>query len=196
MDASSKPEPLRLAGFLTVVVGGALVALGSLLDWVKVSLHGGTAGAIPTKGVDVAAGRVMLALGLLMLITIVVLRTGRTRADRRRMAVTLLLLAIGSAALSVIVIVRADAIFHDTGVDRLIRLVGQAGVPHDRAVGLVTAAEQRLGIETRVQPGLYLSLTGAAIGALGGLLSLRWASSGDDEMAPAEPEPLAVQDQS
>ena len=66
MLAVVKPSPLRLWGFLLTVLGGALIAFGSIGNWAAISLGGSAEGAIPTKGIDVWQGKVTLILGALI----------------------------------------------------------------------------------------------------------------------------------
>ena len=64
MLAVVKPSPLRLWGFLLTVIGGALVAFGSIGNWAAITLGGGTVNVVPTKGIDVWQGKVTLILGV------------------------------------------------------------------------------------------------------------------------------------
>jgi len=63
MLAVVKPSPLRLWGFLLTVLGGALMAFGSIGDWAAVSLGGSTENAVPTKGIDLWQGKVTVLIG-------------------------------------------------------------------------------------------------------------------------------------
>ena len=58
MLAVVKPSPLRLWGFLLTVIGGALIAFGSIGNWAAVSLGSSTENAVPTKGIDLWQGKV------------------------------------------------------------------------------------------------------------------------------------------
>ena len=87
MLAVVKPSPLRLWGFLLTVVGGALMAFGSIGDWAAVSLGGSTENAVPTKGIDLWQGKVTVLLGVLIIVGILALRfvrPERRNAARRR----------------------------------------------------------------------------------------------------------------
>ena len=77
-----RPSPLRLWGFLLTVLGGALIAFGSIGSWAAISVGNSVENAVPTKGVDVWQGKATLLLGVLIIAAIVVLRF--VRPDQRR----------------------------------------------------------------------------------------------------------------
>ncbi len=176
MEAVSTPTPLRLAGFLATVASGAFVAFGSISDWAKTSVGASTANAVPTKGVDIFAGKVMLAIGIVILLAIPVMRTARDRSARRTAARGIAIAALGAIVLSVLVIARKDSVFHDSGVDKLVALAQSAGASHDQAQVIINSALEKLGIAIKLQLGIWLALVGGALGLVGAALSLRWAS--------------------
>src|SRR5581483_483762 len=57
--STARPTRLRLAGFLTITLGGLLVGVGATLTWATVEPFD-----TPTKGVDLWEGRVALLAGL------------------------------------------------------------------------------------------------------------------------------------
>jgi hypothetical protein len=169
-----KPSPLRLWGFLLTVVGGAAIAFGSIGDWAVVSLGGSTAGAVPTKGIDVWQGWVTVFLGVSIVVAILALRF--VRPDRRAAsAVAIVALALLALGLSIWCVLALDDIVRDPGVESLIALVVQElGLPETEARRLVVEALGTTGIDVRAQAGLWITLGGAAVATVGGLVDLAW----------------------
>ena len=199
MLAVVKPSPLRLWGFVLTVLGGALVAFGSIGTWAAVTLGGTTTGAVPTKGVDLWQGKLTLALGAVIVVAILALRSV---APHRRKAVAIGILLAAAVALAVAVwcAVALSSIVHDTGVDQLITLVAtQLHLSADEATREVMAALARVGIDVKAQSGLWLTLAGAAIALVGGVVDLAWVrqkrAAGDaidaDTLPVSEAEPEA-----
>ena len=66
--AGDDRSSLRLIGFLTGALGGALVCIGALLPWARTGLGGLPDAITPTyHGIDLPDGLVVLALGVVML---------------------------------------------------------------------------------------------------------------------------------
>jgi hypothetical protein len=174
MLAVVKPSPLRLWGFLLTVIGGALVAFGSIGTWAAVTLGGTTEGAVPTKGIDVWQGKLTLVLGALLVVGILALRFV---APHRRRAVAVAIVLVAAAALAVAVwcAVALSSVVHDTGVDQLITLVAtQLHLSTAEATRQVTAALGRVGIDVKAQSGLWVTVAGAVIALAGGIVDLAW----------------------
>lgn len=169
-----RPSPLRLWGFLLTVIGGALVAFGSIGDWAAVSLGGDVDNAVPTKGIDLWQGMVTVALGALIVIAILALRFVR---PGRRAALAVAIVGLGAVALAVSVwcLLALDSVVADTGVDALVEaVVAQLGMAEPRARELVAQALGSAGIEVRAQPGLWLVATGAGLATIGGMVDVAW----------------------
>jgi hypothetical protein len=174
MLAVVKPSPLRLWGFLLTVVGGALVAFGSIGTWAAVTLGGTTVGAVPTKGIDLWQGKLTLALGALMVVGILALRFV---APRRRSAVAIAIVMAAAAALAVAVWCAVDlsSVVHDTGVDQLIaQIASQLHLSVADVTRQVTAVLAREGIDVKPQFGLWMTAAGGAIALAGGVVDLAW----------------------
>jgi hypothetical protein len=198
MLAVVKPSPLRLWGFILTVAGGAAIAFGSISDWAAVSLGGSAESAVPTKGIDLWQGQVTLVLGALEIAGILALRFVR---PERRAPLALALVAMGLLALGLAAwcVVALDAVVEDTGVAALIDTVAaQLGVTEAEAREMVTQVLATAGVEVQAQAGLWLTVAGAALATIGGLVDLAWvrrkrlageAIDPDTLPVPAAPEP-------
>jgi hypothetical protein len=198
MLAVVKPSPLRLWGFVLTVVGGAAIAFGSISDWAAVSLGGSAESAVPTKGIDLWQGQVTLALGVLVIVGILALRF--VRPERRApLAVALVAMGLLALGLAVWCVLALDAVVEDTGVNALIDTVAaQLGISEAEARELVTQVLATAGVEVQAQAGLWLTVAGAVLATVGGLLDLAWvrrkrlvgdAIDPDTLPAPAAPQP-------
>jgi hypothetical protein len=169
-----KPSPLRLWGFVLTVLGGALLAFGSIADWAAVSLGGSTEAAVPTKGIDLWQGTATLALGVLIVVGVLALRFVR---PHRRAPVAIALIVLGTVALGLAVWCAASlsAVVTDTGVDTLVdTVVAQLGIPAAQARDLVEGVMAGAGVEVQARAGLWLTLTGAVLATAGGAVDLAW----------------------
>ncbi len=170
---TSPPSPLRLVGFLLVVVGALLAGLGALQTWVTVGIANQPQLDTPTKGTDIWQGLVVLGCAAILLVGVLVSRAvkGRTRT-----AVGGLLVAAGIVCASVAGAFLAtassaySAIDDQTVVDALAKATG-ATAEEVRAKACAT-----LGCTTTVGTGPWLAIVGGLLGLLGGILVLAWAS--------------------
>jgi hypothetical protein len=179
--STARPTRLRLAGFLALTLGGALVALGSLPDWATVRPF-----ETPTRGIDVWEGKATLVLGIAMLVGMIVMRVMGTRRGRTAAAVVILVLGLAAALLAGLDAVRADDRFTSSGQrDRIAReLAGQLGQPYERVrTAIERQFDQRFSVA--LGPGIWLVLAGGLIAAGGGALSVAWAR----RLAVPPPEP-------
>lgn len=164
MLAVVKPSPLRLWGFLLTVVGGALIAFGSIGNWAAISLGNSVENAVPTKGIDVWQGMVTLILGVLIVIGILALRFVR---PERRNVIAVAIVVAGSLALALGLwtLLALESVVRDTGVDELAKVYGRQEV-------LKTMNEQ--GVAVKAQIGLWMSVAGAILATAGGFVDLAW----------------------
>jgi hypothetical protein len=164
MLAVVKPSPLRLWGFLLTVLGGALIAFGSIGSWAAISLGGSAVGAIPTKGVDVWQGKVTLILGALIVITILALRF--VRPERRNAtAIAIIVAGIAALTLALWVLLGLKSVMRDPGVDELVKTYGRQ---------LVLDAMSKEGIAVKAQAGLWMTVAGGVLATAGGFVDLAW----------------------
>lgn len=174
MLAVVKPSPLRLWGFLLTVIGGALMAFGSIGNWAAVSLGGSTENAVPTKGIDLWQGKVTVALGALVVIGILALRF--VKPERRNLlAGTIVALGVVGFCLTVWCVVALESVVRDTGTDGLVELVvTQLGLSSAEAREQVLAALGATGIEVQAQLSLWVTLAGSTLAIAGGIVDLAW----------------------
>ena len=164
MLAVVKPSPLRLWGFLLTVLGGALIAFGSIGNWAAISLGNSVENAVPTKGIDVWQGTASLILGVLIVIGILALRFVRP-GRRYAMAVAIGVAGLAALALGLWVLLAVKSVMRDTGVDELARVYGREEV---------LEAMAREGIAVKAQIGLWMTVAGGVLATAGGLVDLAW----------------------
>jgi hypothetical protein len=170
----SRPTPLRLFGFVFTALGGLLIALGSISDWATVVFLGQTFPDSATPGIDVPEGKLVLALGVLMLGGIVAMRLARTVGIRRLLAGGICIAAAAAITVAAFDVVRADDRFGGYAVDKLAeQLSASSGLPLEQARNRVEAF---IGTEGSIDIGLglWLVLSGGVLGLVGGLLDLAW----------------------
>ncbi len=180
----SRPTPLRLLGFVCTALGGVLIAWGAISDWATVVFLGAGFRDSATPGADVAEGRVALALGVVMLISIVALRVVTSTVARRSIALGVCVAAAVALGIGIVDLVRAEERFGDYAVEEIASDVSrQQGIP---------IAEARLAVQAVVDDdgsievglGLWSVLAGGAVGLVGGLLDLAWV--GQQRLREAE----------
>ncbi len=174
MLAVVKPSPLRLWGFLLTVVGGALMAFGSIGDWAAVSLSGSTENAVPTKGIDLWQGKVTVLIGALIIVGILALRFVRPKR-RNVLAGGIVVLGAIGFGIAFWCVIALDSVVRDTGIDALVDLVvTQLGLTPAEAHTRVLTALGTNGIEVQVQLSLWLTLVGSVLAVVGGFVDLAW----------------------
>jgi hypothetical protein len=173
-----RPSPLRLAGFLCLVVGAALVGIGASGDWAAIGFVADLerAADVTVRGTDVWEGKVVLLTAAIALIAIPALRLARSSGVRRGIAVALVATGIVALALPVSVAVRPeDRLGGTQGVDLLTeRLAAELGLPED-VVREQLSDELRRALRVDVASGVWFSAAGGALLVSGGALSLAWA---------------------
>lgn len=171
--SAARPTRLRLGGFLALALGGVLIGLGSLTDWATVSPF-----ETPTRGVDIWEGVVTLTIGVAMLVGMVVMRLLATQPARRAVAIAILVLGLVASALAAAVALNAERRF--TAPDQRDRIASEEaarrGLPFDQVRDQIEVAFD-LRFQVSLEAGVYLVIAGGLLGALGGALSLAWATS-------------------
>ncbi|MEO8292559.1 MAG: hypothetical protein ABI635_05425 [Actinomycetota bacterium] len=188
----SKPTPLRLLGFIFTALGGLLIALGSISDWATVVFLGQSFQDSGTPGIDLAEGKLALALGVLILVAIVTMRIARTVGARRSIALGICVAAVVALSVAVVDVVRADDRFGGYAVGRLAtELSRSSGLTPEQARNKVETYIAREG-SIDIGLGLWLVVAGGGLGLVGGLLDLAWVgqqrlrAAGEDEVAAVE----------
>lgn len=155
-----KPSPLRLWGFLLTVLGGALVAFGSIGNWAAVSLGGSTENAVPTKGIDLWQGKITAILGVAIILGILALRF--VRPERRNLLASgITVLALVALGIALWCVAALESVVRDTGLSQAIGAYGRKAVTDN-------------GIDLRRQVGLLITIAGAIVAVAGGLVDLAW----------------------
>jgi hypothetical protein len=173
MLAVVKPSPLRLWGFLLTVIGGALVAFGSIGNWAVITLGGGTVNVVPTKGIDVWQGKVTLILGVAIVIAILALRF--VRPERRNaMAIAITVAGLAALALGLWALLALRSVVQDTGVDALVKILVGLGISATKAREQVLRTMSRQGIAVKAQVGLWMTVAGGVLAMAGGFVDLAW----------------------
>ena len=150
----ARPEPptapLRVAGFLSTAIGGAMMGIGSLMLWVTIHDPHDVKGVLDLvyKGIDTRNGKMALAAAAVLLVGVMILRVVRSGSARKVVAIAMIAAAVGGLAYTVAFLVDAGQ-----------RYLGNPGY---------TA---KLGI------GVLITLAGAVVGLLGAILDLAWAVS-------------------
>ncbi len=200
MLAVVKPSPLRLWGFILTVIGGALVAFGSIGNWAAITLGGGTVNVVPTKGIDVWQGKVTLILGAVIVIAILALRF--VRPERRNaMAIAITVAGFAALALGLWALLALKSVVQDTGVDALVKILVGLGISATRAREQVLRTMSREGIEVKAQIGLWMTVAGGVLATAGGFVDLAWVrhkkiagNTIDPDTLPAKTEADAATD--
>ena len=173
MLAIVKPSPLRLWGFVFTVLGGALIALGSIGDWAAISLGNSVEDAVPTKGLDVWQGKATLLLGVLIIVAILVLRFVRAN---RRATVAIGIIVMGTLALGLTAWSAASlaSVAGDAGIAALTKTAEHAGMSAADASQLIAGLLDRFGIQMEARSGLWIAIAGSVLAVLGGIVDLWW----------------------
>lgn len=171
--STAHPTPLRLAGFVALVLGGALMALGSLLDWAIVQPF-----STPTRGIDVWEGKVTMVLGIAVLTGIVLIRVLVTPRARTWGAAAIVAVGVVALVLAGLDAARAQDRFTDPAQrDRIAHaLVEQTGTGLSYAqvrAAIERQFDRRFSVELRA--GIWLVVAGGLLTVVGGGLSVAWA---------------------
>jgi hypothetical protein len=169
---------LRLGGFLAGALGGALVCIGALLPWLRTGLDGLPEAITPTYyGIDLPDGLIVLALGLIMLVCLGIARAS-SGSRAKWAAIGLVTTAVLAGVVAGVSLATSPDRLENEAVDEVLADLGPGGT---------ATTEQRTQVEElmRVRPaqGPFVAIGGGALGALGGLLLLRWVRR---DIAPAD----------
>jgi Tryptophan-associated transmembrane protein (Trp_oprn_chp) len=177
MQAAERKRPTPLGGILALV-GGALLVIGSFLDWAEVSGTGTTVTASGTEGMDgwitLVAGAIALVVGLAMM----------RGVGKRAVGVLAIVAGLVGGGVGVLDALTAKDSVLDSAAEELAREFG-GSVEEMRA--LLDAAIDAGDLGVTVAIGLYLVIAGGALAIVGGVITLRRASA-----VPAMPVTFAT----
>lgn len=167
--STARPSMIRLAGFLSLTLGGLLVSLGSLMDWATVQPF-----STPTRGVDLWEGTITLAIGFAVLFGMILMRLVR---PSHAVAVAILALGLIATALAGSAAIRANERFTSPSQrDRIARVLAtELGLPYGEVRARIESTFSRR-FRVSLRPAIVLIIAGGVIVALGGALSLAWAA--------------------
>jgi hypothetical protein len=171
LDVTERTAPT--AG-IVAIVGGALLALGSLLPWAEVS---GSGASVTAKGIDGSDGYITLAAGIVAIVVGVVM----TRRAKRVLTVLAILAGVVGGGLGLYDAVTAKDSVLDAAAEELAPSfevsVDQVRVVLDQAVDA-----GQLGVSVGI--GLYVVIAGGVVALVGGVLGMR-AEAAEPETATA-----------
>jgi Tryptophan-associated transmembrane protein (Trp_oprn_chp) len=180
MRGTERVSTLRVAGFALTVGGGALVVLGSLLDWVSVGLKSDASGALTTTtpGVDFRAGLVTMGLGIAALLGFVALRLVHSTPLRRLVAAGVILVGIGAAGIGIYEMSKDRDQFLFTALRPLQQQYHQEqGLPlNDQLAAKIRDQLRKDGL-VELKIGIPVVIVGGLIATIGGVLDFAWAGA-------------------
>jgi hypothetical protein len=176
MATATRDPAVRSAGVVGIV-GGALLVIGSLLDWAKLSIDlGGFAQALgvdpgllqgsgvetslSVKGTD-ADGKITLFIGVIVLVCTVVLLA--LAGARKAAAIASLVGGVIGAGIGIL-----DILTKDRQIDDAIG----AAAPQLSALGISTDTLRGI-FDVSWQVGIYLVIFGGALAIIAGIVALR-----------------------
>lgn len=187
--STTRPTPLRLAGFVVLAAGAVAAGVGATRDWAVVGFPQDEAGAadVPFRGTDVWEGKTVLLIAVAALVSMLAMRLATGPGARRALAVLLIALGLAAAALPVADALRVtDRFGGGEGLDRIASgLAPELDLPTDV---VRRQLEEQFGAALRVDVayGLWLSALGGLLIVCGGVLSAAWAVRGPHP-APVPP---------
>jgi hypothetical protein len=191
--STARPSRLRLAGFVTLVAGGAMLGVGAISTWGSIGfpeeVDPTRAVTAPIPGIDLWEGVLCLLAGAVVLIGMVTLRLVRRPATRRIVAVVITVVGFGAAALAATVALGAEARLVQTeGLDAYARSLSEAlELPYDQVRRDIEDVF-RQDLVVRTEPGVWVAVAGGVLAGAGGILSLIWIRERERAL-PAEPDP-------
>ncbi len=154
-------------GAVLALIGGALLVVGSFLDWAEVSGTGTSVTASGTEGTDgwitFVAGAVLLVAGLALL-----------RGGRRALAILAIVAGLVGGGVGLYDALTATDSVLDSAAEELVQEFG-GSVAQIRALLDAAIEVGELGISISI--GLYMVIAGGTVGIVGGALALRRASA-------------------
>ena len=178
-DPADVPTGLgtRAAGFLLTVIGALLAGVGSMLDWITVTVRDFPEDIAPTaKGVDLTEGKLVLGLAVVALVAVLASRVGGTVGSRKGAAVVVLLAGLAIVAIGARELLSAEDRYVDDAIDELRETIGALGGSAEDVDAMADQLEGQFVVE--LGPGMWLAFGGGIVTAVGGAVTLAWASRG------------------
>ncbi len=150
-------------GAVLAIVGGALLAVGSFLEWAKVS--GGGVDSVTAKGVDGSDGYVTLIAGVVAIAAGVI----SLRAGKRALAVLAILAGLIGGGLGVYDALTAKDSVLDSAAEEI---APSFGATPEEVRGLLDDAVDAGQLDITLGIGLYIVIGGGVLALIGGALLL------------------------
>ncbi|HZA27215.1 MAG TPA: hypothetical protein VE915_06155 [Actinomycetota bacterium] len=179
MNGTEVKRPTVAAGL--TALGGLVMAIGALLPFAKVESGDLPIPAQTVGGLDTPDGKLFLGVGIGLIVLGALIWMARSRAPRM-IAAVLAIVAAGFMLYAAVVDI--------TGIeDESLDAIAEAGAAQTPGVSVeqVRAALDQFNVSINTGIGLYTVLAGAAIGVIGGLLSL--LAKRPEPVLPAAPPP-------
>jgi hypothetical protein len=173
--AASQDLGMRTAGFLLTVLGALVAGIGSMLDWVTVTIPDFPAELAPTiRGVDATEGKLVLAAAVVATIAVLVTRIGATASARRGAAVVVLVAGTAIVAIAAREALTAEDRYVTQGVEEVRDVAASLGAAEDDVDAMIDDLASVFVVE--VGTGVWLALAGGLVTVAGGAVTLVWAS--------------------
>jgi hypothetical protein len=173
---TSRPSNLRLAAFALSAFGALVIGVGSILTWVTVGFANLGAIASASKGTDLRDGKITLACAVVTLILVLV---SRFVSDTARAVMAGIVVVAGALAAAVAgwFIRSAPTNYPPIDSDAIVASLAQAlrKTPEEIRAALQSEVG-KLGGYTHVGRGPWVTLVGAVMVVVGGVLTVRWAA--------------------
>jgi hypothetical protein len=162
---------LRALGFATTAVGALIAGIGATNVWISIGFRSDVHGVLDSEfaGTDFVEGIVVLVLAAATLVAVVAVRRARGRA-RAIAATAIVVFGVVIALLPAWAAIRAD----DRAIDDAAEAIAAASdIPADEAADRIRT-EPELALDV-VTSGVFVSIAGGVLVAVGGAMSLVWA---------------------
>jgi hypothetical protein len=181
MESTDGSSRTPVAGILAIV-GGALVALGSLLAWAEVS---GGGRSVTARGVDGSDGYITLAAGIVALLVGIAM----TRQAKRMLAVLAILAGLVGGGVALYDALTADDGVLDAAAEELAPSLGASAEQVRVALDEAIDAGQ---LSVTISLGLYVVIAGGVVALLGGIFGLRGSAEADGGSSSGPPEAVTT----
>lgn len=208
MLSTTRPSPLRLAGFLCGIGGAAVMALGALMTWATIGLRAqpgqppNDSLTSPIKGIDIWEGIAVLVAALLVIGLIMATRFVTGARTPRTLAILAAVIAIAAVVVAGLTLARADSRFKEDGSQTLASEISkQTGLPEAQVADRIAAKYASL-VEIQTGAGLPTAVAGGVVAVVGCILVAAWTTRRDlvgglerpveaEEVAGASSDPSA-----
>jgi hypothetical protein len=165
----------RTAGFLLTVLGALAAGIGSMLDWVTVTIPDFPAELAPTiRGVDATEGKLVLAAAVVATIAVLMTRIGATASARRGAVVVVLVAGAAIVAIAAREALTAEDRYVNQGVEEVRDVAASLGAAADDVDAMIDDLASVFVVEVGL--GVWLALAGGLVTVAGGAVTLVWAS--------------------